>query len=239
MAIICRSSQNIVNLLIPILLMRRETLQESVMTGVLIQIKQRKEKGSVRPYEIDQKALGFFPAPTSAVDACPYVTLVAELGIQVPISPAATMETKVSDGLAEPIPNPPIRPSETPTADEPMATSPTPWTPQILHPRDVHPRYSIFAYGCSNTVYSVVSVYDRYIYKSLLKNCDILDEHPRNDIDSLRAARTMKPLWSAGLDCYHWIEEPFLQQSQAWEDDDGGLFVGKYEEIRSARQIMY
>ena len=53
----------------------------------------------------------------------------------------------------------------------------------------------------------------------------MLDEHPWKDKNSSRAVRVMKPFWS-----YHWIEEPFLQQHQDWEDgDDGGLVIGKYD----------
>jgi hypothetical protein len=46
----------------------------------------------------------------------------------------------------------------------------------------------------------------------------------------LSAVRAMKPFWSAVLECYHWIEEPFLRKYQDWHDDDGGLFAGHYED---------
>jgi hypothetical protein len=40
----------------------------------------------------------------------------------------------------------------------------------------------------------------------------------------------MKPFWSAGFECYHWIESAFLRKYQVWEDDDdGGFAVGKYD----------
>jgi hypothetical protein len=71
MAVICWSSQKSVDLLIPVLLARGEKLQESVMTGLLIQIKRRRAKGSVIQYAIDQDALGFIPAPTKVVR--PYI----------------------------------------------------------------------------------------------------------------------------------------------------------------------
>jgi len=85
MAIICWSSQDVVDLLLPVLLRRGDMLQESTMTGILIQIKRRKVKGSVARYQIDQKAVGFFPVPmASQEDARPYITLVAEVGVQLP-----------------------------------------------------------------------------------------------------------------------------------------------------------
>ena len=56
MAVICWSSQKSVDLLIPVLLKPREKLQESVMMGLLIQVKRRRAKGSVIQYAIDQDA---------------------------------------------------------------------------------------------------------------------------------------------------------------------------------------
>ncbi|KIM86668.1 hypothetical protein PILCRDRAFT_4569 [Piloderma croceum F 1598] len=100
----------------------------------------------------------------------------------------------------------------------------------IHHARDVHPRYSVFAYGCSDKVYSVVAKSDRARYKALLGNRDMLDEHPRDDKASLLAVRTMKPFWSAGMGCYKWIEDDFLRMYEKWEDDDGGLAVGVHED---------
>jgi hypothetical protein len=61
MAIICVSSEDIVNLLIPVLLIRGETLRESVMTGLLIQVKRRKSKGPVIEHEVDQETLRVLP----------------------------------------------------------------------------------------------------------------------------------------------------------------------------------
>jgi hypothetical protein len=101
---------------------------------------------------------------------------------------------------------------------------------RMTHPRNVHPRYSIFAYGCSDTVYGVISRSDRSVYKFLLENHDMLDEHhPRKDEKSLRAMRMMKPFWTAGVECYHWIEESFLRKDQNWEYEDGWVVVGKYD----------
>jgi len=94
---------------------------------------------------------------------------------------------------------------------------------RIAHPRDVHPRYSNFAYGCSDK--GVIGHSDRAVYKFLLANRDMLDEHPRKVENSLRAVRTMKPFWRAGFDCYHWIESAFLRKYQVWEDDDDGGFA--------------
>jgi hypothetical protein len=242
-AIICWSSQNIIDLLIHVLFKSGETLQESVMMGLLIQVKQRKAKGSVIRYKINQKALGFFPAPAdSTEDMRSYVTLVAEVGVQLPISPGAITETKVGDKLTRSVLD--LLTLETPrkpTAVKPPTTATPsklhiPTQPcRISHPRDVHPRYSIFSYGCSDTVYNVISHCDRSVYKFLLGNRGILDEHPRTDAKSLSAVRAMKPFWRAGLDCYRWTEELFLRKCQDWHDDD---IVGQYDSETDQSPIM-
>lgn len=235
MAIICWTSQNIVDLLIPILIVRQSLLEESAMTGLLIQIKRRKAKGSTVAYEINQTDLSFFPP--SIKDERPYITLVAELGVQLPISPIAITMTRARHSHTPSTSELPKRTTRQPTAGEiptSLATSSKviiPKQPDIIHhPRDVHPRYSIYAYGCSNTVYNVISKSDRATYKFLLANHDMLDEHPRKNTSSLSSVRKMKPFWSAGMDCYDWIEAPGLQRPREWRDDDGGLFVGRSED---------
>jgi len=98
MAIICWSSQDAVDILIPVLLKLKEILDESVMSGVLIRIKRRKRKGK---YEINQRALNFFPFGTDGKRP-----FVAELGIQPPIHPAATTKAKVIGKILVSAPNP-------------------------------------------------------------------------------------------------------------------------------------
>jgi hypothetical protein len=67
------------------------------------------------------------------------------------------------------------------------------------------------------------------IYERLLGNRDMLDEHPRKDDVSLRAIRGMKSFWSAGQECYDWVEETFLRKYEDWGDDEG-LFFGLYKD---------
>jgi hypothetical protein len=73
--------------------------------------------------------------------------------------------------------------------------------------------------------------------KFLMANRDMFDKHPRKDGNSLRAVRVMKPFWSAGVGSYHWIEEPFLQQNQDWEDWSLGSMTVTATTIGSAIQI--
>ena len=232
MVIICWSSQKTVDIVIPVLLKRESMIEESTMTGLLIQVKQRKAKGSVIQYEINQKEVGFFPAGSIA-DYRPYVTLVAEVGVQLPFSPAAITETKVRDKIYKHAPNPSRTSTITKTAiHKPLPNLHIPAQPKsIAHPSDTHPRYSIFAYGCSEAVYSVISQSDSSTYKFLLGHGDILDEHPRKTNQSLHAVQEMKPFWSAGLECYRWAEDTFLRKYQdCHDDDDAGLFVGQYKD---------
>ncbi|KIM74809.1 hypothetical protein PILCRDRAFT_694114 [Piloderma croceum F 1598] len=172
----------------------------------------------------------------STPDTRPYITLVE---VQLPISPAAIMAAKVREKLARSDPNPQTIALATRITSPVVKTSMVFVTPSKLripkqpgivrHPRNVHPRESAFVYGCSDTVYSVISHPDRLVYKFFLANRDMLDEHPRNDENSLRAVRVMKPFWSAGIEYYHWIEEPFLRQHQDWADDDVRQRIGRWE----------
>ena len=235
MAIICWTSQKTVDIVIPVLIKRTSMIEESTMTGLLIQVKRRKDKGSVIQYEINQKEIGFFPADNADnTAACrPYVTLVAEIGVQLPFSPAAITQAKVRDKIRRHTPNPPRTFTIVKTAiHQTLSNLHIPSQPKtIKYPRDTHPRYSIFAYGCSETVYSVISQSDSSTYKFLLGHRDVLDEHPRKTDQSLRAVREMKPFWSAGLECYRWVQDTFLQKYQdSDDDDDAGLFIGQYED---------
>jgi hypothetical protein len=221
-----------------LLLDRKEKLSESAMTGLLIQVKQRKKKGTTQKYAIYQEKFQFFPPPTKmtidptakTTDTRPYVTLVAEVGVQSPISVAASTPVIIRKKMFKSAPNPPaIVGTSTVSTTDPQSLY-IPVQPAIRHLRDVHPRYSIFAYGCSDKVYSVIAESDRAGYKALLGNRDMLDEHPRKDDASLLAVRTMKQFWSAGNGCYKWIEDDFIHMYEEWEDNDGGLAVGKYED---------
>ena len=231
MAITGWSSQETVDILIPVLRHRDEKLSESAMTGLLIQVKRRNQKGTTQKYDIYQEKFQFFPSPAAeTTDMRPYVTLVAEVGVQRKISHAAYTAVLVRQKLLKSAPNPlaTVGTSKISTADpESLFIPAQPKT--IHHPRIVHPRYSVFAYGCSPKVYSVIGESDKSGYKTLLGNRDMLDEHPRKDDASLLAVRTMKPFWSAGLGCYKWIQNEFLRMYEKWEDDDGGLAVATFE----------
>lgn len=230
MVIICWSSQDVVDMLLPMLLNGSNKIQECNMTAIMLQIKLRKMKGSVIWYEINQKNT------SNLTDVHPYITLVAKLGVQVPIPPVSLTETKVRLKLdscnpttASHAPTTPKKTTSTRSSEKFSTPSKLhiPAQPQIQsHPRDVHPHYSIFAYGCSETVYGVVSKSDRSVYKFLLGHRDVLNEHPRRDDEMIQAMRTMKPFWSAREAGFGWIDVPFLQKCPEWIDDDGVVYIG-------------
>ncbi|KAH7917774.1 hypothetical protein BV22DRAFT_1135131 [Leucogyrophana mollusca] len=146
MAVICWSSQDLVDVVIPVLLNPNDPLAVSSMTGILMQVKLRRSAGQVPEHAIDQKVVGLFTYTEDQDVPNPYITLVAELGVQLRTSSPAAGEAKTSSSKLH-IPQ-------------------QPWRTSCATKR--HPRYSIFAYGCSNTVYRVIGDDSGRLYKSLL-----------------------------------------------------------------------
>ena len=79
------------------------------------------------------------------------------------------------------------------------------------YPNDSQPHFSkgcklisIFTYGCPDRVYSVISPSDKSRYKFHSGHCDILDEHPRKDNESLRAVAD---------EGYHWMRSSFFEST--------------------------
>jgi hypothetical protein len=208
MAIICRSGETGVDIIIPVLLSKSK-LCEEVTTGILVQIKRRRAKGSIAKCNIDERTLKFFPdvspagAPTTRR---PYISLVMELGVQNKPSPDAMTSTKAA-----------ARPPRQSTSQAHVMKTPSKVVAlgqgRLRRAADCHPRYSIFAYGCSDTVYKGIRPSQRAVYQYLLASRDFLDEHPRKNPETLLAVRRMRPFWSAGPACYHWIEDARLQNA--------------------------
>jgi hypothetical protein len=195
MAIITRSGEVAVDVIIPILLHDKQ-LCEEVVSGLLVQFKRRRHSGPKASYLIDQRTIGFFPkgSPDSDEHPRPYISLVMELGVQ----PKGTVPTKELPKSA------------------PSASTTTPLRLDVLkqgrlrHARDTHPRFSIFAYGCSNAVYKGISPDQRATYQYLLASRDFLAEHPRQHPGALDTVGRMKPFWKAGSASYDWVDEKVL-----------------------------
>ena len=213
MAIMCRNGQHSVDCILPVLLWDTE-LCEHVITGILIQYKRKKQRGTVAGYTIDQDSIKFFP---ETIEKCthgskkgsksksnsyrPYVSLIMELGVQPQVPDEANTPTQFKPAS-----------SSKKTSHRPQASDPA--TPSKVYIAgqgtshyllEGHARYNIFAYGCSPTVYRGIDVAHKASYALLLSSRDFLGEHPRKDADTLKAVRRMKPFWNGG-DCYHWVE---------------------------------
>jgi hypothetical protein len=214
MAIICRHGERAVDCIIPVL-MWNTRLCEHVITGILIQFKRRKKKGTVVGYSIDQADVKFFP---HTLDQCvhgstdnnshrPYISMVMELGVQPEIPDVAKTGTKFQGkkSAAKKCP-------KTPPPAKHVHVHGTPskiYVPQHgskHHLIEGHARYNIFAYGCSPTVYRGIDDLHKAKYALLLSSRDFLGEHPRHNGQSIAAVRRMKPFWSGGQACYHWVE---------------------------------
>ena len=229
MALIGWSSQGRVDIMIPVLLYD-EKIAEWVMSGILIQIKRRIHHGSMARYAIDERDVAFFPPEginrdnRAGIDfgklkfdpaIRPYITLVMELGVTLP------GQSKSTNHLAARQINHAMKTSRTP---DPTDTPKPPSTPsRLIFPqgasrfrsrnpiKTIHPRYSIFAYGCSDSVYKVIREEDRDMYQQLVQTGELIRQHSR--LKMLPAVRSMKPFWVCGEDCYAWVDDPFLRGS--------------------------
>jgi hypothetical protein len=219
MAIIPRSGQRAVDCVLPVL-MWDEELCEEVVTGVLIQWKNRGAEGTIQAYSIDEKTIGFFPKSASHVAnpftggdrkreertaTRPYVSLIMELGVRPGTSAGAVTSTKFLDP-----------PKTAPRSTDDIFSTPSklvlPGQGRLKHSKDKHPRYNIFVYGCSGTIFKGITPADKASYALLLGSRDILAEHPRQDKASLAAVRQQKPFFSGGDNSFHWVDEPSLRK---------------------------
>ena len=166
-AIIGRTDQKIVDIAIPILLNSNDRIQEASMSAFLVQVKRRYSAGSVNAYLIDTKKLGFFPK--NSVDARPYVTLVAELGINEPPS-----------GMAHVV------------ISEHGERSSNRNSTQYKNER---PRYGIRAYACTDKTWKVIAPEEVMSYKQILGVDTLLTVHPRQTKEHLDLVRRMLPYW--------------------------------------------
>jgi len=225
MAIICRSGEKTIDCLLPILLWD-ELLCEAVMSSILIQFKRRKMKGTRAKYAIKQEDVGFFPKGQDgrAAERC-YLTWVLELGVQNSSPSLANTPVKVRDRLnsiegkkALAVTPPTAKRRRTSFHLPDLSTIVLPEGPTKQSYPPAHPRYSVFVYGCSSNVYKVIALSETTSYARFLQSRDFLGEHPRQSPHSLALVRKLKPFWSAGAHCYHWLENPTLRPVNAASD---------------------
>lgn len=72
------------------------------------------------------------------------------------------------------------------------------------------------------------------LYAELLQpNVDLLNEHGRQEVESLSAVRRMKPFFWWGPDSYHWVEDSDLNSpAVVVEPDKECVEVGVFNETR-------
>lgn len=223
MAIIACTGERAVDCIIPVVL-ENSKLQLGIITGILIQIKRRRVKGTVYKNEVLAEEIDFFSSGQPS--QLPYVSLVMELGVQNAPSAERVTHAKVK-GKAK------LESSETASTPKKRNASSTSLSPSNLrvltagkhhHTTPKHPRYSIFAYGCSNTVYKGITEQQRPTYSYLLGSKSLLEEHTRGG-QGLAAVRRLKPFWAVGEDCYHWVDEQRLRKPGKESTDDDTVDV--------------
>ncbi|KAH8113056.1 hypothetical protein DFH11DRAFT_1705663 [Phellopilus nigrolimitatus] len=219
MAFQCSSGQAGMDIFIPVVL-RDEKLQEEIMTGILVHLNDRVSTETKVKAEIDEREIGFFPTQpadglNANTDSRPYITIVMDLGVQPFYRTQVENEAKSAATKATPV----FSPAQNSTTAKNVATS------SRRRVAVAHPRYSIFAIGCSPSVYNVVE--DKDVYASLLSYRHILQEHPRQTPNSLSAVRRLKPFWKVGPECFDWAGETKLSpEDPAEEPVAEGVYTG-------------
>ncbi|KAH7911650.1 hypothetical protein BJ138DRAFT_1100885 [Hygrophoropsis aurantiaca] len=237
MAMVICEKHAIANIVIPVLLDRQDHLKPSTMTGLLVRVNLSTRKAAIGP-KIDHEDLGFFSDRAGREDGQPYIALVANFDVR----PAPSSESRSAATTATPAPAQnqstlkEVKPEPQPTSlqeekspaqvSPPSAFEPTAQVNPGFGAANNHPRYSIAVFGCSDSVYSVVSAADRSLYSFLLEDRGFLDDHPYQDEENLSMLQKMKPFWVAGPDCYGWINEPFLNKVQGQEDMEERVVAG-------------
>ncbi|THG97518.1 hypothetical protein EW026_g4488 [Hermanssonia centrifuga] len=190
MALQITRNESIVDIMIPIAL-REDRLREEIMTGILIQVK---DKAAIEAVDINADELHFFPPDCEGPR--PYITIVMQLGLQT-----------ASD----------IRHFHELWSPSRVVTKQSHRTPQSMG-NSLHPRYHINIRGCSGAVYGVVNNEDAYA--KVVAPHNIIADHPKKSPRNLAALRRLKPVWQRNKQCSEWIGVSALQREQAGGGDE-------------------
>ncbi|OCH83655.1 hypothetical protein OBBRIDRAFT_526324 [Obba rivulosa] len=215
-ALMGHPTQEKIDALIPILL-NRNSLRVEQMTVIMISFKRRLMKGSKVEYEIcADKLRVFFDSSLLSLHERPYIALVMELGVcgRAGYTPGPRHVERPAEGEKTGVTAFGSLPNSVPQTQ-------TPTSPAIAMLREFgereglrsanqelkrHPRYNIYAYGCSNRIYKVISAEERVLYHLLLANKDLFAEYPRRKhLSCVRALLRQKPIWYTTIDSYHWL----------------------------------
>ncbi|KAH9481122.1 hypothetical protein JR316_0005642 [Psilocybe cubensis] len=233
MAVIGGPAQGSVDLHIPVLLHKDKPIMESNMSGILVQVKLPRAWSPQSTVAIDADKLLYFPGPKNprgsvepldeASKRRPYISLVMALGRPVKVRRPPSLVVQTTD-------KPEAKPTSKPNLSRTESNA-APSTGKEKHP--AHPRYSLFFYGRSHRVYGCIpedqSTQDAY--NALLNigasPSSMFNAHPKGR--DQKYVYQMKPFWTIGKSCFYWVEDEFLNHSEAQDESDEfleALFVG-------------
>ena len=207
MAVICQHNAAAIDAFIPVLMDQTAVLDATVMTGILVRFKLRSSPGTMAAYTIDAAKVGLFPRSSCEGEASrrPYIALTMELGVgskpplftTMPVKPASKQMTEAIPPPAGSTPNTGARHQQSSSSSKARSSE--------AAQRRRHPRYSIYAYGCSPTVYRVIGLREDEDYQCLLRGGKPLWAQPRQDPASL------KPFFAVGdaaAASWDWLSNP-------------------------------
>ncbi|PPQ94721.1 hypothetical protein CVT25_009576 [Psilocybe cyanescens] len=202
MAVIGWPSQDSVDLHIPVLLDKTKPITEGNMSGILVQVKLGKSWSEHFAVAVNADNLGYFPRPDGPRESCtdeayrsrPYISLVMELGKTVQEEHQRSLVVNDIDN------------GKNIQVEAPLSKK--------HHPRTSHPRYSLFFYGRSHRVYRCIphdgvtlSLYNRLL--DIYANASFMFYTYPQDRDA-KYVQQMKPFWTMGADCSHWVDDKML-----------------------------
>ena len=198
MALILRAGADCADIILPVVVDKEKPLTEENATGILIQVKRQKRAGATTAYNFTAEDISFFTSGYAHRRS--YISLIMELGVQPRL--------KKSD-LAGSAPIP-ASPSHVHSHARPERRS-----PRKHDPPTVHPRYNITVYGCSSSVYRVISQEENNMYSTLLATRNHLHEHPRQDEASLEGLKRIKARWIQSEECFDWLDTGIAEVTES------------------------
>ncbi|PPQ86745.1 hypothetical protein CVT25_012382 [Psilocybe cyanescens] len=226
MAMIGWPAQDSVDLHIPVLLHKDEPITEGNMSGILVQVKLRRVRSKRSAVAVDADQLGYFPGPSNlrgsspdeTYKSRPYISLVMELSKPVTEKLPPSLVVNVTDNRKKVESEKQIQKTHGPL--------------KMHYSRTSHPRYSLFFYGRSHRVYGCIpddqSTQDAY---NTLLNIGAVASSMINALPEGRDRKyiyQMKPFWTIGKDCFHWVEDEFLNDpaSTGVEEESEEVLIG-------------
>ena len=186
MALILPAGAAYADIILPMVVDREKPLTEENVTGILIQVKRQKRAGASTACDFTAEDMSFFAS--GYTHRRPYISLIMELGVQPRFKKSDVAESA-------PIPSSPSQ-----------VYKPQREIPRKHDPPTVHPRYNITVYGCSSSVYRVISQGENNMYSTLLATRNHLHEHPRQDESSLEGLKRIKARWMQSEECFDWLD---------------------------------